>query len=360
MFIRLSEGQLHDVIRESVVKILSEVRYIDTRSQRYGGRIQKNHWTEEYSQEPIKDDDRIRVYHGCDLKTACHIAINGTSGREYHPRTYSYESGMNPLGIFVTTDFEVAKKFGSSNSGMCVIEFTAFGRDLESPVWNGSDSYFCQGSNPMPFNGKAERDAQKERYRQNAMNAKDYSYVDNGKEIVLSKDYIRKSDKPEMADSIFSNAEHQALFMGDLNPNMIKRIWVNMPEDDGYVKTTNAYVPMTVKEFLKKFSDREWQDGYDYKGQPVYYKIRKEKLFNPNEDVSGFNDLVDRVWANKKERKFYKSREQVEKNLKEAGLLQSPPSDFAFDYIKGILWPKQIIELYGKEWFDEHFNRLGQ
>ena len=354
-----SENFIRDWVREALFEMVDEVRYIDTRDEKYNGKIHKNHWTDIYNQEPIKDDTRIRVFHGCELQTACEIAINGTSGKTYHPRQYSYESGMNPLGIFVTTDFETAKKFGVSNSGMAIIEFTAKGSDLESPVWNGQGSYFGQGSMPMPFKNGEERNAQKMQYRQDALNIKDdYYYDDKHNKRDISMDHVRKSDKPEMADRIFNNGEHQALFMGDLNPNMIKRIWIKLPHEDGYVHSSDSYQPMSVREFLKQFKDKQWQDGYDHKGKPRYSKIHKEKLFYPNEDVKSFNDIVDRIFAT--DRQYYKNKEEVEKMLNDWGMLQNPPSDNAYDIIKNELWPKQIIQLYGKDYFDKNFNRLEQ
>jgi len=353
------ENYVRECVHEALKEIIGEVRYIDTRGEKYNGKVYKKHWTDIYNQEPITDDSRIRVFHGCELKTACDIAINGTSGRTYHPRQYSYESGMNPLGIFVTTDFETAKKFGVSNSGMAIIEFTAKGSDLESPIWNGQGSYFGQGTNPMPFKNGAERNAQKIQYRQNALNTEDdYYYDDKHRRREISMNHVRNSDKPEMADRIFNNTEHQALFMGDLNPNMIKRIWVKLPHDDGYVHSSDNYQPMSVREFLKKFKDKEWYEYRDFNGKERYSKIRKEKLFYPNEDVKSFDDVIDRVW--KMEKQYYDNREDVKQNLEDWGMLQNPPSDNAYNIIKDQLWPKQIIQLYGQDYFNNHFNRLEQ
>jgi hypothetical protein len=350
------ENLIRECIHEALKEELDEVRYIDTKYEKYNGKVQKNNWTDEYNQEPIKNGEKIRVFHGCELQTACQIAIEGTSGRTYHPRQYSYESGMNPLGIFVTTDFEVAKKFGASNTGMCIIEFTADANDLESPVWNGQGTYFGQGTNPMPFNNADERNNQKMQYRKDAQNLEDDYYYVNGKKHDLSMSHIRNSDKPELANSIFRNNEHQALFMGDLNPNMIKRIWVNLPGDNGYVHTSNAYRPMSVREFLKAFGNKEWTD-YDY-GRNRKYKIKKTRLFDPAENVSSFNDLIDRLYS--KEKNYFKTREEAAQCLKDQGMLQSPPSDYAYDTIKYELWPRQIIQLYGKDYFNKNFNKLGQ
>jgi hypothetical protein len=60
-----------------------------------------------YKQEPIKNGESIRVFHGCNLETAINACINGLSGQVRVPRKYSYENCMNPKGLFVTTDFEV-------------------------------------------------------------------------------------------------------------------------------------------------------------------------------------------------------------------------------------------------------------
>lgn len=353
----MTENFVRECIREALVEMIDEVRYIDTKYEKYNGKVQKNHWTDEYNgQEPIKNGEKIRVFHGCELKTACQIAIEGTSGKTYHPRQYSYESGMNPLGIFVTTDFEVAKKFGVSNTGMCIIEFTADTNDLEAPVWNGQGTYFGQGTNPMPFKNAEERNAQKMQYRKDAQSLEDDDYYVGGKKHDISMGHIRNSDKPELANSIFRNNEHQALFMGDLNPNMIKRIWVNLPGDNGYVHTTNAYRPMSVKAFLKEFGNKEWVD-YDY-GRNRKYRIKKTRLFDPAENVRSFDDLIDGLYQ--KEKNYFKTRDEAAQCLKDQGMLQNPPTDYAFDTIKHELWPRQIIQLYGKEYFDKNFNRLGQ
>lgn len=342
------------MVRECIRKFLGEVRYVDAKSERYGGKVQKNHWTDVYDQEPIKDGDKIRVYHGCSLETACQIALEGTSGRVYHPRSYSYESGMNPLGIFVTTEFDVAKKFGDDNNGMAVLEFTVDASDLESPVWNGSDSYFGQGSNPMPFGGKDERERQKQRYRDAAKNMADDSYVANGKERRISHDHIRNSDKPELARNIFMNNEHQALFMGDLDPNMIKRVWVNERQPNGYVNTSKSYVPYTMREFRKKFGDKEFFSHMDRDGNGVYSRKKTYKVFKPSEDAT-FEELIDRLCDRRG-----KDRDRVIRNLEDCGMLGGEPGEYAVSTIQSLLWPKQIKQLYGEKFFDDHFNRFGQ
>ena len=345
---------MNEVLRkyiDNVVKkyIINEVRYIDSRYTKYHGKVQKKNWYDIYNQEPIKNNEKIRVYHGCDLKTALSFATSGISGKIRPSRTYSYESGMNPLGLFVTVDFEKAKDFGYDSKCTCIIEFTANASDLESPVWNGQGSFFGVGSNPQPFRNKEERNAQKQRYRDVAANLPDetpYFDIMTGKEYPLSKEHIRKSDKPEMAERIFDDTEHQALFMGDINPNQIKRIWVNDDSKEGYVSTTNAYIPLTVKQFVKKYG-KQWED-----------KKNRDKVFLPNEDVRDFDDFADHVVKYMSD--FFSTREEAKNGLKSTGLLSKEPPQNAISTLQNLLWPKQIIQLYGKDFFDKYFNPLGQ
>lgn len=44
-----------------------------------------------FNQEPLKNNETIRVYHGCNLQTELNTAIKGISGKQWTPRTYSYE-----------------------------------------------------------------------------------------------------------------------------------------------------------------------------------------------------------------------------------------------------------------------------
>ena len=133
---------------------------------------------------------------------------------------------------------------------------------------------------------------------------------------------------------------------------------MKLPREDGYVHTDDSYQPMSVREFLKQFKNKEWCDGTDYKGNWRYSKITKEKLFDPAENVNSFDDLVDRLYQ--KEKEYFKDRNNAVQTLKNLGMLQSPPADSAYNTIKYELWPRQIIQLYGKDYFDKNFNRLGQ
>ncbi len=339
------------ISRKIFNNLLNEVRYIDTKTNKYNGRVTKTDWKEIYNQEPIKNNDRIRVYHGCTLKTALDWALHGTSGREWHPRTYSYENGMNPLGIFVTVDFEKAKDFGYDNECTCIVEFTANASDLESPVWNGSDSYFGQGTNPQPFKNKEERNTQKAKYDADARNIKDDFYWDpqDKKQKTISYDYIRQSDKPSMARNIFDNPEHQALFMGNLNPNMIKRIWINQREEGkNYVSTDKAYIPLTVKEFVKKYKDHEFYVDGSYGDEKR--KLTTNKVYKPNEDFKGWQDFIKRdKWLSRNEKYAQKFLNDIESG-----------NNYFKQRVSHMMFPKQIIQAFGQDFFDLNYNRLGQ
>ena len=358
-------------LNENQYNKLFEVRYIDAGTICNDKKKHKKDPNQIEFQEPIKNNDTIRVFHGCDLETAVRACMYGISGKEApaYGRSYSYEAGMNPLGWFVTTDFYRAKSFGLSYDGRCVLEFSAKGSDLESPVWNDSDSYFVQGSNPMPFKNADERNAQKMKYREMALNLEDeytYDYYRDKEGNLLSKridfprDFIRKSDKPEMAYNIFMNSENQALFMGDLNPNMIKRVWVKLPGEKKYITDSDPYIPMSRKDFIRKFGNREF---YVMGSQNKYKKLRSDKLYLPKDNFTSIDDFVTRYakrWGDKidTEEEF----ENLKNNLVSAGFFDKDKvlNLVGIEYLRGTLWPKQIKQIYGEDFFNDNFNRLGQ
>ena len=64
MIIKLSKRQIN------------EVRYIDAANRDMTSRMDRPYrkdWQEKYNQQPITNDDKIRVYHGCSIKTALDI-----------------------------------------------------------------------------------------------------------------------------------------------------------------------------------------------------------------------------------------------------------------------------------------------
>ena len=121
--------KLRKLINEELNSFLDEVKYINPKDY------------ENY--KPIKDSDTIRVYHGFySFNDVQKVLSTGLSGKEKARRIYSYESGNNPNGLFVSVDFKVASKFATSG---VVIEFSTKVFDLEAPIWVDGRSYFVQG-----------------------------------------------------------------------------------------------------------------------------------------------------------------------------------------------------------------------
>jgi hypothetical protein len=235
--------EIRKFIEEAVRECLNEVRYINTKN------------TDD--EQPLSDNETIRVYHGFnrfdDVET---VLKKGLSGKERARRIYSYESGNNPYGLFVSVDFNVANSFALSG---VIIEFSTKVSDLESPVWVGGRSYFVQGEYTKSFKDLDEREQQRLINRQKAGES--------------PYDYITKSDRPELADVIFNNPERQALFIGDLNPNMIKAVWYNeIRKGDG------GWVRLSRRRFIEKL-------GVNTKKSKTFIS------YLPNDDFN-FDDFV--------------------------------------------------------------------
>lgn len=308
--IRLTESDIMSLVKS----VLHEVRYIDTKKT---------------DQEPIMDGEKIRVFHGSDCKTIFEFCTQGVSGKVYSPRKYSYEATMNPLGLFVTPSFKTAKEFGD-----CVIEFTADTRDLECPVWGDKGMQASQtgiGYYTTGFANADERNAEKARFLKRT--------IDRGYGPAV------KSDRPDFAMVMFDSHEPQALFVGDLNPNMIKRVWV--VDNSGESSALNRYQPMKPEKFVNLCRKK-----YGMKPSAT------QKIFKPNDNVGSFDELIDAVYNNMGD--YFRSRGEAEEGLKSLGMLSQNPPGFAVSTIETVLWPRQIIQLYGKEWFNEYFNRFGQ
>lgn len=220
--------------------------------------------------EPIRDTDKIRVYHGFSkysVNHALHSLVHGLSGQVKAGRIYSYEYVNNPKGLFVSTSFDVVKR-NFAGSGI-IIEFDTSVENLEAPVWKGQDSYFVQGQYTKGFESDEERNQETLRKRE--------LYREKDPEDHYGKYRISKSDRPELADSIFNNPERQALFVGNLNPNEIKNVWFN----EGYFyrnRTNEPWVRYSRKEFLRKY-------GHELKNIEVPSEMN-DKIFKPNDDFS--------------------------------------------------------------------------
>jgi hypothetical protein len=232
---------------------INEVRYINT------------NWPQIKFEKPISDTETIRVYHGFNrFEDAEKVLSVGLSGKEKARRIYSYESGNNPYGLFVSVRFDVVNRFAH---GGVIIEFSTKISDLESPVWVGGRSYFVQGEYTKSFKDLDEREQQR--------------LINRQKEGENPYEFISKSDRPELAATIFDNAEKQALYIGDLNPNMIKYIWYNEILHKNH-RTNGEWVRYSRKDFIKKLK-------IDTKKEHFY-------VFKPNDDFS-MKKLVDDIYS---------------------------------------------------------------
>jgi GNAT superfamily N-acetyltransferase len=223
---------------------------------------------------PINDNEKIRVYHGFGgyAKSSALKSIRyGLSGQERADRAYSYEWVNNPKGLFVTIDFKVAER-QFAGSGV-IIEFDTMVSNLEAPVWKGQDSFFVPGQYTDGFKDDEERKAEQLRKRQQY---KDKDPEGNDKYGMNQR--ISKSDRPELAQSLFNGGEQQALFIGNLDPNNIKYVWFH--EGRFFRNNTRGeWTRMTRIEFLKKMKDELSQKNDTLqKGA--------DKLFRPNEDFT--------------------------------------------------------------------------
>lgn len=266
---KLKNMDLKQFIKSAIRECLNEARYININNMD--------------KEQPLLDNETLRVFHGfnnfADVES---VLKNGLSGKVRAKRIYSYESGNNPYGLFVSVDLNIAKEFAEM-SGV-VIEFSTKVRDLEAPVWVGGRSYYIQGEYTEAFKDMDEREQQKLLNRQKSGES--------------PYDYISKSDRPELASTIFDNRERQALYVGDLNPNMIKAVWYNekLHKDK---RLGGGWVRLSRKEFIDKLSI---ETNNTFAGRKKYYpnddftiedfKMRVGRLFSGHLDtiISDIND----------------------------------------------------------------------
>jgi hypothetical protein len=214
--------KLRNFIQTTIREYLNEVRYINPKNID--------------NEQPLKDSQTIRVYHGFNYFNDAETVLNyGLSGKERAKRIYSYEIGNNPYGLFVTVDLNVIKRAGFAHSGV-IIEFSTKISDLEAPVWVDGRSYFVQGEYTKSFKDLNEREQQ--------------ILINRQKSGESPYKYISKSDRPELAETIFDNPEKQALYIGNLNPNMIKAVWYNEILHKNN-KTNGEWIRYDRKNFIK-------------------------------------------------------------------------------------------------------------
>lgn len=224
--------------------------------------------------EPLKDNETIIVYHGYSkFEEAILAAKFGLTGKERAKRRYSYESGNNPKGLFVSIDFGIIER--EFSGGGVVLEFATQVKNLEAPVWVGGRSYFVQGEYTQSFKDDEERQQQQLANREKHGQSK--------------YEAIRNSDRPELAWALYDGPERQALFVGDLNPNMIRVFWVNekMKNERRY---GGKWERLTRKEFLNRYdNDENLKQKYVGNDKPEYsdnYYDKNQKMFQPAEDFN--------------------------------------------------------------------------
>lgn len=288
-------------IKKLLRKSLNEVRYINTNVD------SKQFWKE----DPIKDNEVIRVYHGFyNFDEGLYTVLHGLSGKENARRIYSYEHGNNPKGLFVSVDLKLTQdRFAS---GGIIIEFSSKATDLEAPVWVGGRSYFVQGEYTKSFKDSDEREQQR------LANREKYSQD--------SDERISKSDRPELGQTIFGNYEKQALFIGDLNPNMIKYVWYNEVRHKER-RTNGPWVRYTRKDFVNMMKGEHKTVTNNVDKQYSYGK--SGRMFKPAEDFD------ETIFAKRLEDKWGKGAYDNWLNYE---------IKYSFDsyHLQGYFWPKQM------------------
>ena len=258
---------------------------------------------------PIKDTDTVRVYHGTsDFQAVYHALTYGLSGSTRASRRYSYEFNNNPYGLFVSPDFKKAKEFGS-----IVIEFHTKVKDLEAPVWP-SGSFTVQGQMSGMFDDEEDRNKAVLKQRQEQSES--------------PYDYIRDSDRPDVAYWLTEPVEPQALFVGELNPNSIRAIW--LPKNSKSI--TTSYERISPKEFLKRFSKDDIEMPYGRVGKSSLDREKEReferKIVLPREDID-IETFIERLLKEYKQLNRDKLINILKKNT---------------DIIKQVVWTKKQYE----------------
>ncbi len=297
------------LLRESLI---NEIRVINPNYSYHKGKF-----TSMENEPPLHDNETIRVYHGFHrYEDAIMAAKFGFSGEEKARRIYSYESNNNPNGLFITLDYQTAKKFTypSGDRGIIVImELSVKVSDLEAPVWP-SGSYTVQGQMAQYWKDSEDRRIN------GTLKARD--------EASLSKiPFISGSDRPEVAAALIGN-ERQALFVGNINPNMIKAVFFGESGKHGYIPKTMERI--SRQEFLNKFKSHvpdKNSDGRITDRGEQYHK-KNDMLFKPNDD---FNMEIF-------------NKEAVENEWDDIGIEMLKKLK-SYRYLENLFWPKQIKQI---------------
>lgn len=310
-------------INKIILEELNEIRHLQVQSD-----LNQFKSNDLESNKPIMDDEVIRVYHGFYKESDGLLAAKyGLSGKEYARRIYSYEIGNNPKGLFVSIQFDTVKR-NFAGSGI-IMEFSTIVSDLEAPVWVGGRNYFVQGEYTSSFKNDDERQQQqllnREKHKQSEFPA------------------IANSDRPELAWALYEGAEKQALYTGDLNPNMIQAFWVNENLKNNN-RTDGQWQRMSRQQFLKKYWDEERFKETNVYSKNVGYNDRYLEKYN--KIVKPADDFSEQIFRDYLEASEYDYDEFVELNIKNWD-----------DYImNSMFYPKQIQQIKKYYNFNEIIN----
>lgn len=274
---------------------------------------------------PLKQGDTLTVYHGFrDFPHAVELALHGLSGKVRAARVYSYESDNNPYGLFVTIAKKVATEFVGGYGVQAIVEFTASVSDLEAPVWPGG-SYTVQGQYSQYFgHGAKGRAARRDRTRV----ARD--------EIDATDDHITQSDDKLLSYMLMNSREHQALFIGHLDPHAVVAWHVRAHYNDPWER-------ITPQEFITRYGETKLDRN----------SRASEKLFTPNEEFNGeeFIKRLRKRFGNGRDDEFFVNF--VKSSWESIKSAKSKTDEFRH-YYEMYLYPKQYIPAL--QWMKKTFN----
>lgn len=280
---------------------------------------------------PFDKSDTITVYHGFrDIDDAILIGKYGTSGAKRVSRVYSYENDNNPRGLFVTPYLKIAERFGN-----IIFEFDARFIELEPPVWPGGSFTVQGGLSQYWGHGRAGR-ANRSTAQQNLRK----TYREKSTE-----EFIKNSDDPLLAMTLTGMGESQALFIGHLNSNRIKR--VHLRDIDRKTRSyTSDWYSISLGEFLEKFPS----DKYE---KTEKFMDAESKIFQPDEQFDG-NEFLIRL-----SKEFgYGNIETSLGNIWKIEILHSKKN--AIQNFKSTfdiwLWPKQMPDAFN--WLKKKYKNI--
>ena len=276
-------------------------------------------------EEPFEEDTEIRVYHGFrDMNDAIITAKYGISGQERAGRVYSYEANNNPMGLFITSNFNSAKEFTTHGS---IMEFVCKFSELEIPVWPGG-GYTVQGEMSQRWDSEDIEGQRQEAILKQREEARQSEY-----------EAIAKSSRPEVAQMLTSPGEYQALFIGNLNPSRISKFWIQEKQED-YARVDDPWKEMSKDEFIETIQYSMSKDLSGRERMTDQHRDIENKAFAP-EDAFNHETLLQKI------------SEHGYDAVKILELIKRWGEDQAQSILKDYVWPNQSQGL--NEWIKSLF-----